>query len=125
MIGKAPVIAVVMILSAAIFIFFLEFFIPLSANFQLRAECRNTLLKMEEKNEFTASMRSDLQDKLVDKGFTIISITNPHTARRGEALNLKVVVDYSYNKLTGIFRRTDVIERMVYDKYTVARKVLN
>lgn len=106
-------------------LFFTEYFIPLSANFQFRAECRKILLEMEEKNELTASMRNELQKALTDKNFTVISISAPHTAKRGEFLNLKVVADYKYSKVKGIFKREEITQRMEYDKYTVARKVLN
>lgn len=123
--GRLVIITIVLILMAAMSIFFVEFFIPLSANFQFKAECRKILLEMEEKNELTTPMRSYLQSTLTEKGFNVISISNPHNARRGENLNLKVVADYEYSKLTGIFKREDMTERMEFDKYTVARKVLN
>lgn len=125
MIGRLPVIVFVMVLMAALTVSFIEYFIPLSLNFQFRTECRKTLLQMEEKNELTPAMISELEDVLISKGFTSISISSPHTKARGEKLNLKVVADYKYSKLTGIFKREDVIQKMEYNKYTVARKVLN
>lgn len=125
MIGRAPAVALVVILMAAFAVSLVEYFVPLSANFQFRAECRKTLLQMEEKNQLTAAMRTELQNTLASKKFTVVSISNPHTAKRGENLNLKVVADYKYSKLTGILKREEVTQRMEYDKYTVARKVLN
>ncbi|TAH61132.1 MAG: hypothetical protein EWM50_06170 [Gottschalkiaceae bacterium] len=125
MIGRLPVIVFVMVLMAALTVSFIEYFIPLSLNFQFRTECRKTLLQMEEKNELTPAMISELEDVLISKGFNSISISPPHTKARGEKLNLKVVADYKYSKLTGIFKREDVIQRMEYNKYTVARRVLN
>lgn len=125
MIARLPIIVLVAILIAALAISFIEYFVPISANFQFRAECRKTLLQMEEKNQLTAAMRTELQNILASKKFTVVSISNPHTAKRGENLNLKVITDYKYSKLTGIFKREEVTQRMEYDKYTVARKVLN
>ena len=125
MAGRIPVIAIVMVLMAALTVSFIEYFVPLSVNFQFRAECRKTLLQMEEKNELTSTMITDLKNELVNKGFTVISTSPTHTAPRGQNLNLKVVADYKYSKLTGIFKREDVTQRMEYNKYTVARKVLN
>jgi len=125
MTGRLPSIVLIAILLAALTISFLEYFVPLSANFQFRAECRKTLLAMEEKNQLTAAMRTELQNTLASKKLTVVSISNPHTAKRGENLNLKVVADYKYSKLTGIFKREEVTQRMEYNKYTVARKVLN
>lgn len=125
MIGRLPVIALAIILLAALTISFIEYFVPLSASFQFRTECRKTLLAMEEKNQLTSTMRTELQNALTSKNFTVISISNPHTAKRGDNLNLKVVADYKYSKLTGIFKREEITQRMEYNKYTVARKVLN
>lgn len=125
MIGRLPVITLIMVLLAALTVSFTEYFVPLSANFQFRAECRKTLLAMEEKNQLTSAMITELQNTLIGKDFTIVSISVPHTAKRGESLNLRVIVDYKYSKLTGIFERQEVIQRMKYNKYTIARKVLN
>lgn len=125
MVGRLPVIVFVMVLMAALTVSFIEYFIPLSVNFQFRAECRNTLLQMEEKNELTSTMINNLKNELVDKGFTIISTSPTHTASRGQTLNLNVVADYKYSKLTGIFKREEITQKMEYNKYTVARKVLN
>lgn len=125
MIGRVPVIAVAILVMTMLTLFFVEFFIPLAANFQFRTECRKTMLMMEEKNQLNDAMRIELQNILVSKNFTVISISPSHTARRGSNLNLNVVADYKYSKLTGIFKREDVIQRMEYNKYTVARKVLN
>ena len=125
MAGRIPVIAIVMVLMAALTVSFVEYFVPLSANFQFRADCRKTLLQMEEKNELTSTMINNLKNELVDKGFTIISTSPAHTTPRGGNLNLNVVADYKYSKLTGIFKREEVTQRMEYNKYTVARKVLN
>lgn len=80
---------------------------------------------MEEQNQFTVAMKTELQNTLTGKNFTVVSISPPHTAKRGNNLNLKVVADYKYNKLTGVFKRQDVTQRMEYNKYTIARKVLN
>lgn len=125
MAGRIPVIAIVMVLMAALTVSFVEYFVPLSANFQFRADCRKTLLQMEEKNELTSTMKTELENTLTNKNFNIVDISTPHTAKRGENLNLKVVADYKYSKLTGVFKREDITERMEYNKYTVARKVLN
>lgn len=125
MIGRLPAVMIITILLVALTISFLEYFVPISANFQFRTECRKTLLQMEEKNQLTTSMRTELQSSLTSKDFIIVSISVPHTAKRGEKLNLKVVIDYKYSKLTGIFKREEVTQRMEYNKYTIARKVLN
>jgi len=125
MLGRIPINLLMLALVLSLVLFFTEYFIPLSANFQFRAECRKTLLEMEEKNELTAAMRTQLQNALTEKDFTVISISSPHTAKRGEYLNLKVIADYKYNRVTGLFKREEVTERMEYDKYTVARRVLN
>lgn len=125
MIGRAPVIAIAILLMTILTLYVAEYFIPLAANFQFRTECRKILLTMEEKNQLTEAMRTELHNTLASRNFTVISISAPHTVKRGLNLNLNVVVDYKYSKLTGIFKREDIIKRMVYNKYTIARKVLN
>jgi len=125
MVGRLPVVVLIIILLLSVTLFFIEFFIPLSANFQFRAECRKILLMMEEKNQLTEDMRTELQDALTERDFIVISISAPHTARRGENLNLKVIADYKYNKLIGLFKRQEITQRMEFNKYTIARKVLN
>lgn len=123
--GKAVVSGVIFVIMIAVLVSMVEFFLPLSAKADMNAFCRNTLLKVELEGCLPAPEKDNLHSRLTDKGFTNIVINNIGSVKRGEELNLRVEADYTYSKLTGIFTRTQVVQRMVYDKTTIARKVLN
>lgn len=123
--SKVIVMGMVIVITTAILVFIVEFFVPLSMKSDMNFYCRNTLLKMEAGGGLTGQERLDLEIALSGEGFTNIYITGTDNSRQGEMLNLHVDADYSYSKLTALFSRTNVIQHMSYSMTTMSRKVVN
>lgn len=122
---KAIVTGIVLIIMAVILVYMVEFFLPLSMKAGLDMACRSTLLKMENAGGLSASERQQLRSELEDKGLTDIVITATANARQGSMLTLRVEGDYTYNRLTSLFKREDVKLRLIYNKASMSRKVVN
>ena len=123
--SKVIVMGMVIVITTAILVFIVEFFVPLSMKSDMNFYCRNTLLKMEAEGGLTGQERLELEIELSGEGFTNIYITGTDNGRQGEMLNLHVDADYSYSKLTALFSRTNVIQHMSYSMTTMSRKVVN
>jgi len=123
--AKAVVSGITLIMIIAFLVFTVEFFIPLSVKSEMNTLCRNALLKMELEGGLRSENRLDLQEKLSGIGLSNILIDGTEQAKHGERIRLKVEADFVYSKLTGFFSRADVTQRMIYQKTSIARKVVN
>ena len=122
---KAIVAGIVLVIMAIMLVCFVEYFLPLSFKADLDMLCRSTLLRMEDAGGLNTTDRQKLRVELESKGLTDVVITATSTARKGNMLTLHVEGDYTYNKLTALFKREDVKLRMVYNKVSMSRKVVN
>ncbi|NSW90491.1 MAG: hypothetical protein HPY74_07410 [Firmicutes bacterium] len=123
--SKAIVFGIALVLFIALFVSIIEFFLPLSAKNEMNTICRKTLLKMELEGGMTVAMRDELISALYGKGFRTVVIEGTENAKYGQEISLYVEAYYVYSRLRGILSREDTVQRMVYNKTTIARKVLN
>jgi len=123
--AKAVVSGIILIMIVVFLVFALEFFIPLSVKSEMNSLCRKALLKMELEGGLRNENMLDLQEKLSGLGLSNIIIDGTEQAKLGERIRLKVEADFVYSKLTSFFSRTDVTQRMTYQKTSIARKVVN
>lgn len=123
--AKVIVTGIILVILIAFLVFSVEFFIPLSAKSDMNICCRNFMLKMEINGGVSNQMKLDLKANLDSRGFDNIKIEGTEAAKQGEELMLCVEADYIYAKLTGIFKRVNVSQHMIYKKTTTARKVVN
>lgn len=122
---KAVVSGIILIMMVTLLVFMVEFFLPLSMKADLDMLCRVTLLRMENAGGLSADEAQELQNELENKGLTDVIITATLNARQGSMLTLRAEGDYTYNKLTGLFKRENVKLRMVYHKASMSRKLVN
>ncbi|NTV91418.1 MAG: hypothetical protein HGA22_13835 [Clostridiales bacterium] len=115
----------VIVISAALLMFLVEFFIPVSAKYNMDICCRSALLGMENSGGLLPEEKTLLEQGLAGAGFENISITATENAKRGGRLNLLVEADYSYSRLRGLLLRKTEVVRMIYDKTALSRKVVN
>ena len=123
--AKAIVTGVILVIMVSLLVYFVEFFLPLSAKADLDIACRDTLLRIENAGGLSESIRDELRGELESAGFTNVVINAAASARQGEKLTLRVEGDYSWNRFTDLFRREDRIITMIYEKTTMSRKVVN
>ena len=67
----------------------------------------------------------ELKSDMEQRGFINIVIDGTSSAKQGEKIRLSVEADYRYSRLEGIFIRRDCLQHMVYNKASIARKVVN
>mgnify|MGYP005841692065 CR=1 FL=1 len=123
--SRVVVSGVILVVIVALLAFTVEFFLPLSAKTDMNMLCRRAMLRMEVEGGMSEEIENDLISGLMEKGFDGINIDGTDMAKQGEDIRLVVEADYIYSKLTGLFTRTDMRQRMVYGKTSVARKVVN
>lgn len=123
--ARAIVTGIILVITASMLVFSVEFFLPLSAKGDMNILCRSTLLKMETAGGLTENDRQELENELANEGFTGITATGTQSARQGEILNLHVEAQYVHNRLTMLFSRETQVLGMVYDKSSLSRKVVN
>jgi len=123
--SRVIVTGIILVIIVAMLVFSVEFFIPLSIKSDMNILCRRTLLQMETAGGLTESERQELVSDLQDIGFLNITASGTQSAKHGEILNLHVEVQYSHSKLTTLFSREAQALRMVYDKSSLSRKVVN
>ena len=122
---KAIVAGIILILMVTMLVYMVEFFLPLSMKAELDMLCRSTLLRMENAGGLNVGEQQELEAELENMGLTGIAVTATENARQGGMLILRVEADYTYNRLTALFNREDVTLRMVYNKASMSRKVVN
>jgi len=122
---RAVVSGVILIIMISLLVFMVELFIPLSKKADIDMLCRSALLRMESAGGLDEAGRRTLQSELERMGFHNVQITATSNAKQGEILTLHVEADYTYSKMTSLFRRENVTQRMVYSKSSMSRKVVN
>jgi hypothetical protein len=122
---RAVVTGVILIIMVSMLAFMVELFIPLSKKADIDMVCRSALLRMESAGGLDEYERQALQSELLESGFNNVQITASSNAKQGEMLTLHVEADYIYNKMTSLFKRENVTQRMVYRKSSMSRKVVN
>ncbi len=124
---KAIVTGILLILMVALLVNFIEYFLPLSVKADMDMLCRSALLRMENAGEMNSGDKGELESGLEKIGLTGIYISDEGltNVRQGGKLKLHVEGNYTYNRMTSLFRREDVTVRMVYDKRTMSRKLVN
>lgn len=122
---KAIVTGIILIIMVSILVYLVEFFLPLSMKAELDMICRSTLLKMENAGGLSAAEKQSLRYELENRGLTSIVISGTAYAKQGNMLTLRVEGEYTFNKLVSLFKRKDVKLRMVYNKASMSRKVIN
>ncbi|HOA55333.1 MAG: hypothetical protein WAP56_08595 [Acetivibrionales bacterium] len=122
---KPVLTGIMLIFVVFLLVYMVEFFIPLSVKADIDMICRNALLSMENAGGMTSDKKRELKAELESRGLTGVVITATENAKQGGQLTLRVEGDYTYNRITSLFGRGDVTLRMVYDKSTMSRKVVN
>ncbi|HHY24640.1 MAG TPA: hypothetical protein GX527_10505 [Clostridiaceae bacterium] len=123
--SKVIVFGISFVLLIALLIFMIEIFLPISTKNDLNTICRKTLLEMEMYGGMTTIMRDELISGLYEKGFESIVVQGTENAKFGQEITLWVEADYVYSRLRNIFIRENIIQKMVYKKTSIARKVIN
>jgi hypothetical protein len=123
--AKALVTGTMLILVVFLLVYMVEFFIPLSVKADIDIICRNALLGMENAGGLSGDKKLELKAELEGMGLTGVIISATENAGQGEQMTLRVEGDYTYNRITSLFGRSDVTMRMVYEKSTMSRKVVN
>lgn len=122
---KAIVTGIILITMVGMLVYLIEFFLPLSMKAEVDMICRSALLKMENAGGLSAAQKQNLRLELENKGLTGISISGTANARQGSMLTLHIEGDYTYNRLVSLFKRKEMKLRMVYNKASMSRKVVN
>lgn len=125
MFDRVLTFAFVLVILLSVVVCTVQYFIPISANFDMKQDCRQTLLRMETKGGLEDSDRIALENKLTAKGFTVLSISGDTNVKQGQELTLRVEAQYKYKNMTALFSNTTVTRNMAYEKTAVARKVVN
>lgn len=122
---KPVVTGIILIFTVFLLVCFIEYFIPLSVKVDVDMVCRQALLRMENAGGLSGSDRQTLRMELEKRGLTGIVITASSGAKQGGLMTLHVEGDYTSSRITSLFMRDDVKHRMVYDKTSMSRKVVN
>lgn len=124
---KAIVTGVLLILMVILMVNFTEYFLPLSVKADLDMLCRSALLRMENAGRMSKDEMNALETELEKIGLTNINFSENSLSyvKQGGKLTLRVEGDYTYNRITSLFKREDVTVHMVYDKTTMSRRLVN
>ncbi|MGI6668004.1 MAG: hypothetical protein ACOX4M_00645 [Acetivibrionales bacterium] len=122
---RPVVTGITLIFTVFLLVFLVEHFIPFSVKADMDMVCRRVLLRMENAGGLSDTDRQELREELEQKGFTGVAITASSGAKQGGLLTLRVEGDYTFSKITSLFKRNDVKYRFVYDKTSMSRKVVN
>ncbi len=122
---KPLVTGIMLVIVVFLLVYMVEFFIPLSAKGDIDMLCRNALLQMENAGGLSSSGKLALKSELEGMGLDNVTISATENARQGGLLTLRVEGDYTYSGIIGFLSRGEVTLRMVYDKSTMSRKVVN
>lgn len=122
---RPVIMGITLIFTVFLLVFLVEYFIPLSVKADADMVCRRALLRMENAGGLSSSDRQALRTELEQKGLTGVTITASSGAKQGGLLTLHVEGDYTFSKITSLFKRDNVKYRFVYDKTTMSRKVVN
>ncbi len=123
--AKVVISGFMLVVMAALLVFTVEFFLPLSAKSDMNVLCRSALLKMENEGGMSDSMKAGLKNELDSRGFENILINGTANAKQGSELNLHIEAEYRYSRLVSLFTRTAFTQHMIYEKTAMSRKVIN
>jgi hypothetical protein len=123
--AKVVISGFMLVVMAALLVFTVEFFLPLSAKSDMNVLCRSALLKMENEGGMSDSMKAGLKNELESRGFENILINGTANAKQGSELNLHIEAEYRYSRLVSLFTRTAFTQHMIYEKTAMSRKVIN
>jgi hypothetical protein len=122
---RPVIMGITLIFMVFLLVFLVEYSVPLSVKADADMICRRALLRMENAGGLSSSDRQALKAELEQKGLTGVAITASSGAKQGGLLTLHVEGDYTFSKITSLFKRDDVKYRFVYDKTSMSRKVVN
>ncbi len=122
---KTIVTGIMLIIMVSILVCCIEFFLPISMKADLDMLCRGKLLEMENAGGLSVYKKQQLQSELENKGLTDVVVMATEDAKQGGMLTLRVEADYTYSKLVSLFKRENVKLRMIYNKASMSRKVVN
>mgnify|MGYP000176579573 CR=1 FL=1 len=122
---KPLMTGIMLVFVVFLLVYMVEFLIPLSVKADIDMICRSALLNMENDGGLSSEKRRELKAELESRGLTGVVITATENAKQGERLTLRVEGNYTYSRVTSLFGRGDVTLRIVYDKTTMSRKVVN
>lgn len=123
--SRVVVTGIMLVMTVAMLVCEVEFFLPLSMKGDMNMACRNTLLKMETAGGLSESDRQELVTELRDIGFSSVSVTGTRYAKQGELLNIRAEAEYAGSRLIGLFKRKYETLTMIYDRSSMSRKVIN
>jgi hypothetical protein len=123
--ARVIVSGMMLVIFAVFMVFAVEFFLPLSAKADMNMYCRSSMLKMETEGGMSSQHADELKERLMERGFKNVIVDGTVSAKQGEKIHLKVEADYAYSKLTALFIRKDTVNRMMYDKISISRRVIN
>ncbi|MGE5613934.1 MAG: hypothetical protein ACM3XR_05960 [Bacillota bacterium] len=122
---RPVVTGITLIFTVFLLVLLVEHFIPVSAKADMDMVCRRALLRMENAGGLSDADRQALREELEQKGLTDVTITASSGAKQGGLLTLHVEGDYTFSRITSLFKRNDVKYRFVYHKASMSRKVVN
>lgn len=122
---RAIIFGILFVFLLVITVAAVEFFIPLNMKYEMNSQCRGTLLEIETKGYLVIETKSKLEQTLIQKGFTNVSITSSGGTRQGDEITLRVEAQYSYSKLVSLFSREQKTLNMIFEKTTTVRRVVN
>ena len=123
--GRSIVSGILFVMIISLAVMLVEIFLPVSKKIEMNIDCRGTMLKMEISGGLSADEKLKLRDRLENIGLSNITVAGTSEVKQGEELNLRVEADYIYSRFSSIFKRQDTALHMVYDRTSIARKVVN
>lgn len=123
--SRAVVFGISIVLLTILFVSMVEFFLPVSAKFEMNTICRKILLKMELEGGITPDMQNELEAALYERGFRDVMVDGTENAKYGNEIFLYVEAYYVYNRVKNMLSREETSQLMVYNKKSIARRVIN
>lgn len=117
--------AVLIVFLFALAVAILEYFVPLSAKFDMNVLCRSYLMKLEIQGSLSAQDISSLAGSLAGRGFSNISVSTAGGSAQGSTVTLTVDADYTFSRLVSVFSRSSSTQHMTFSKTATVRKVAN
>jgi len=122
---RGIVFGVLFVAMISFVVMLVEIFLPVSKKIEMNIDCRSAMLKMELEGGLSDTERHRLETRMSGQGLTNVNIGGTSWAKQGGELKLRVDADYVYSRFSSIFSRENVTLHLVYDRTSIARKVLN
>jgi len=123
--AKAVVLVIALVFLTGMAVAIIEYFVPLSAKLDMNLYCREAMLRMEIDGGLTSDCSDRLEAQMTGRGFHNIQIEATSWVKQGEELVLHVEGDYSCSSLAGFFSRVRTTVKMIWERTSCARKVVN